>query len=165
MALEQSPRREITGRFVLLTFCGFFGVVFAMNALMLYAATSTFGGVETQSSYKAGLAFKNEIAAARSQDALHWSVAGTISRDPAGRAIVDLSIRDARGLQPGNIALEVRLAHPTDARLDRPVPVARKGSQGFSGEVFAGPGQWVLAVDVMRDGERLFRSRNRVILK
>jgi nitrogen fixation protein FixH len=164
-SLEQSPGREITGRFVLIAFCSFFGVVFAVNAVMLYAATSTFGGVETQSSYKAGLAFKNEIAAARSQDALHWSVAGTVSRDLAGRAIVDLSIRDAQGISPGNLDLEVRLAHPTDARLDRLVPVSKKGSQGFSGEVFAGPGQWVLAVDVTRDGERLFRSRNRVILK
>ena len=48
---------ELTGKHVLLCLLGFFGVVFAVNAVLVKAATSTFGGVETSSSYKAGLMF------------------------------------------------------------------------------------------------------------
>ncbi|MPZ59187.1 MAG: hypothetical protein GEU91_22410 [Rhizobiales bacterium] len=59
--------KELTGRAALFCFLGFFGVVIAVNAVMIRAATTTFGGVETASSYKAGLAFKQEIAAARAQ--------------------------------------------------------------------------------------------------
>ena len=42
-----------------------------MNVVMIRAAISTFGGVETAKPYQAGLAFKREIAAARAQEARH----------------------------------------------------------------------------------------------
>jgi nitrogen fixation protein FixH len=157
--------REITGRFVLFCFLGFFGVVFAVNAVMLRAATSTFGGVETQSSYKAGLAFKGEIAAARAQDALHWTVDAAVKRDRTGLAVVDISIRDAKGRAPERVAVVARLSHPTDARLDHFLDVTGSAFAGFSGTAAAGAGQWTLVVDVLRDGERVFRSRNRIVLQ
>ena len=50
---------------------------------MIRAAISTFGGVETGSSYQAGLAFEREIAAARAQDALHWQVKANVRRPTA----------------------------------------------------------------------------------
>jgi nitrogen fixation protein FixH len=163
--MASMPRpREITGRFVLFCFLGFFGVVFAVNAVMLRLATSTFGGVETQSSYKAGLAFKNEIAAARAQDALHWSVDATVKRDRTGTALVDIAIRDERGRAPERIAVDARLTHPMDARLDHPLDVTGSASAGFSGRAAAGAGQWTLVVEVTREGERVFRSRNRIVL-
>ena len=55
---------ELTGRTVLVWFVAFFGVVFAVNAILVKAATSTFGGVETTSSYKAGQMFEREVARA-----------------------------------------------------------------------------------------------------
>ena len=64
---QQKPPRELTGRAVLFWLVGFFALVFGVNAVMVKAATSTFGGVETTSSYKAGLKFKDEIAAAERQ--------------------------------------------------------------------------------------------------
>ena len=66
--------RELTGKHVLFWFLGFFALVFAVNGALVKAATSTFGGVETSSSYKAGLMFKQDIAAAEQQDALNWRV-------------------------------------------------------------------------------------------
>ena len=67
----QKPR-EVTGRAVLIWMLSFFAVVFAVNGVLVKAATSTFGGVETTSSYKAGLMFKDEAAKAGRQDARHW---------------------------------------------------------------------------------------------
>ena len=49
---------------MLVCLVAFFGVVAAVNAVHDPAAVSTFGGVETESSYQAGLAFSREIAAA-----------------------------------------------------------------------------------------------------
>ena len=48
----------------------FFGVVAGVNGIMIRAAVTTFGGVETGSSYQAGLAFERELAAAQAQNAL-----------------------------------------------------------------------------------------------
>ena len=62
-APTRTPSRQLTGRTVLVWLVAFFGVVFAVNAVMIHAAISTFGGVETASSYKAGLAFEQEVEA------------------------------------------------------------------------------------------------------
>jgi nitrogen fixation protein FixH len=35
----------------------------------------------------------------------------------------------------------------------------------FSGVVTPSPGQWDLVIELSRDGERLFRSKERVILR
>jgi nitrogen fixation protein FixH len=52
MDTNRAPRRprKLTGRHVLLGLVAFFGVVFAVNAVLVRAAISTFGGVETVSS-------------------------------------------------------------------------------------------------------------------
>ena len=156
--------REITGRFVLLCFVGFFAVVFAVNAVMLRAATSTFGGLETASAYRAGLAFNNEIAAARAQDRLHWNVEARVGRDRAGFAAIAIAVRDESGRAPAGLVLDARLAHPSDARLDQVLEVSGKASTGFSAVGPATGGQWVLVIEMSREGERVFRSRNRVML-
>ena len=57
----------------------FFAAVAGVNAIMIWAAVSTFGGVETESSYQAGLAFAQETAAVAAQDALHWQVKAKVS--------------------------------------------------------------------------------------
>ena len=76
------PRRPapITGRMVLLYFVAFFGIIFAMNFYMVRVAISSFSGVETESAYKAGLSFKNDVAAAHAQDARHWTVEASLQR-------------------------------------------------------------------------------------
>ena len=62
---KRAPARPLTGRTVLFCLIGFFSVVAGVNAVMIRAAVSTFGGVETSSSYQAGLAFAREAAAAQ----------------------------------------------------------------------------------------------------
>ena len=60
----------------------------ASNAIMIRAAITTFGGVETGSAYQAGLAFKHETAAAQAQDAA--ALAGEGDGAPSdGRTLVD----------------------------------------------------------------------------
>src|SRR5262249_23714165 len=59
--------RELTGRAVLVCLVTFFAVVAGVNAVMIGGAVSTFGGLETESSYQAGLVFAREEAQARSQ--------------------------------------------------------------------------------------------------
>src|SRR3974377_2480042 len=85
--------RELSGRAVLLCLLSFFAVVMGVNAVMIGAAVSTFGGVETENSSQAGLAFVEAIAAARAQDALHWHVAAKVARNNEA-TVIDLTVRD-----------------------------------------------------------------------
>jgi nitrogen fixation protein FixH len=157
--------REVTGRHVLLCLIGFFGVVMAVNGIMVKAATSTFGGVEVQSSYKAGLAFRTEAARARAQDALDWRVDGHVARNQAGDAALDVSVKDANGMVVPGVTAQARLAHPADERLDHKIALKATGAGAFHGEVQASAGRWDLIIDLYRGKERVFRSRSAVILK
>jgi nitrogen fixation protein FixH len=163
MDTHRKPR-ELTGKHVLFCLLGFFGLVFAVNAVMVKAATSTFGGVETTSSYKAGLMFEQEVARADQQDALHWQIDGKLKRE--GRAaVLDISTRDAKGAPLTGLTAQARLAHPADERLDRMVTLKRTAAGQFNGETQAQPGQWELIVDLYRGETRVFRSRSRVTLR
>jgi nitrogen fixation protein FixH len=149
---------------VLAGFVAFFAVVFGVNGIMTYAAISTFGGLETESSYRAGLAFGREIATAHAQDARHWNVSAQATRN--GDAIVlELSARDAAGLPVPNLDATATLEHPTDRRADHAVPLAGTGAGRFQGTTTAAAGQWDLVIELSRGGERLFRSKNRVMLR
>src|SRR5665647_1388617 len=116
MSASRRTPRELTGRAVLLWFV----VVFAANGILVQAATSTFRGMETSSSYKAGLMFKESVESAERQDALHWHVDGKLLRDNAGEAVLDLSARDARGVALSGLTAEAHLAPVSYTHLTLP---------------------------------------------
>jgi len=155
---------EVTGRMVLLCLVAFFGVVFGVNFIMVRAATSTFGGVETASSYQAGLTFEREIEAARAQEARHWQVDAKL-KHVGDMTRLDLNVRDAAGKPIAALEPKVSLVHPTDKRFDHPLTMTEDGSGHFQGAVTAAAGQWDLVIELSRDGGRLFRSKNRVGLR
>jgi len=165
MNRPRQKTRELTGKHVLFSLLGFFALVFAVNGVLVKAATSTFGGVETSSSYKAGLMFKQDIAAASEQDALHWRVDGKIVRGAGGAAVLDISARNDAGSPLAGLDATARLAHPADERLDHLVTLDRVGPGQFHGEAQANAGQWELIIDLYRGDIRMFRSRSRVTLR
>lgn len=156
--------KELSGRTVLFSLIAFFLVVAGVNGIMITAAVKTFGGVETESSYRAGLAFAREIAAANAQELRHWQVRANIVRS-GDDARLDIVARDAGDRPLGDVVALVRLAHPTDRRLDQTVEMTADGAGRFRGAATYVAGQWDLVIDLDRGGERMFRSRNRVILK
>lgn len=165
-ARDMAPAgRPLTGRMVLLCLLAFFGVVFAVNAIMVRAAISTFGGAESVSAYKAGLAFNHEIEAARRQDARHWAVTAHVARNGDGLAAVEVTVSAPPAMLPADVSAQVSLAHPTDGRRDHPVEVTQVRPGVFRGAVAAEAGQWDLLIDLSRGEERLFRSRNRIALQ
>lgn len=158
------PPRQVTGRMVLISLVAFFGLIAAMNAVLIRLAVSTFGGVETENAYQAGLNFSREIAAAEAQDALHWQVKATVSAGHES-TVVELVARDASGRPLAGLDATAQLVHPTDRRGDLTVPLDEGASGTFRGQVAAVHGNWTLVIDLTRGGTRVFRSRNRVFLR
>jgi nitrogen fixation protein FixH len=157
--------REVTGRTVLLCVVVFFGVVASVNAVMIKAAISTFGGLETESSYKAGLAFGREIAASQAQERRHWNVTARVGAIVDGQLRVEITALDAGGRPLAGYEALAWFSHPTDRRQDHTV-VMHEGSAGrFVGKAPVAPGQWDLIIDLVRGEERVFRSRERILLK
>jgi nitrogen fixation protein FixH len=158
----KSPR-PITGRMVLFCLIAFFAIVALANGLLVRFALTTFGGVETASSYQAGFAFEREAAAARAQDERHWQVSAKVLPD-AGVTTVEIDARDAAGQPLAGLEASAQLAHPTDRRADQMVHLSEAASGRFRGTAGALAGQWDLVIELSREGTRLFRSRNRVLL-
>jgi nitrogen fixation protein FixH len=164
MAEHSQAEFRVTGRMVLAGLVGFFGLVAGVNAAMIYAAVSTFGGVETESSYRAGLAFAREAATVEAQDARHWSVSAKAAIE-GNTTVVEVAARDASGQPITNLAATASLVHPTDRRADHAVPLVSNGAGRFRGTTAASAGQWDLVIELSRADERLFRSKNRVWLR
>ena len=161
-AADPHPR-PVTGRLVLICLIGFFAVVALANGIMIRAAVTSFGGVETASSYQAGLAFAREAAAARAQDERHWQVKAAV-RPAGGATLVEIDARDAAGQPIAGLQASAQLAHPTDRRADHALTLSEPIPGRFRGTTGPIAGQWDLVIELSRDGTRLFRSRNRVIL-
>jgi nitrogen fixation protein FixH len=151
---------------VLFFLLAFFGVVFAANAVMIKLAIDTLPGSEVDSAYKASLAYNAEIRAADIQDGRAWSVAGRIERRADGQATVRVEARDADNVPLTGLSFSARLSRPTDNRHDRVVALSERGA-GLYGGLADGvaPGQWDVVLEATNGGDRLFLSRNRVMLQ
>jgi nitrogen fixation protein FixH len=161
---EHGEQRKVTGRMVLLCLVSFFALVAGANAILVRAAVSTFGGVEMDNAYQAGLSFAREGVEAAAQDALHWQVDTHVQQVP-GQTLVEVVARDAAGVLLTGLTARARLVHPADKRLDRTVELARTGGGRFEGQSMPATGQWTLEIELGRDGTRVFRSRNRINLR
>ena len=76
--------RVLTGRMVLLMLVGFFGVMLAVNFVFATYAVKTFSGLDSDNPYDSGLAYNKEIAAAKAQADLGWTVDLTRTPDAGG---------------------------------------------------------------------------------
>lgn len=164
IAKDSVYQRPLTGRTVLICLIAFFAVISIVNGIMIRAAVTTFGGVEIGSAYQAGKAFKLETDAARAQDERHWTVKATLH--PARRKTqIDIDARDAAGNPLTGLAATAYLHHPASRRGDQTATLSEGGSGHFSGATDRVVGQWDVLIELSRDGERVFRSRNRVVLQ
>ena len=165
MNILPASSRPLTGRFVLLTLLSFFGVVFAVNFVMIKLAIDTLPGTEVDSAYTASLGFGKEIIAAHDQDLRNWRVDAHIQRGADGNATLRVEARDKNGAPISGLKFQGLLERPTDRRADRPVKLAEVGIGVYRGTAeLVSAGQWDLVIEGDVFGKRMFLSKNRVLL-
>jgi nitrogen fixation protein FixH len=163
-AVRSREARPITGRFVLITFIAFFGVIAAVNGIMMTLAIRTMPGLEVKNGYVASQAMNGQIDAMRLQAERGWKADVSVRlKDKMAPVSVSLLDRDGRPIT--GLAVTGRLAHPALTRADHTAALveARPGvySAAFT-DVTAGG--WTLVVEANRGHERVFSSRNRIVL-
>ncbi|WP_315707014.1 MULTISPECIES: FixH family protein [unclassified Bradyrhizobium] len=165
MSRHSKPSKPLTGRMVLLMLIAFFGTVIGVNVTMMRLAISTLPGTEVDSAYSASLGYEKEIAAARAQAARGWKVDAHIERGQDGVAVVRVAAHDRSGKPVTGLAFQGRLERPADKRADQAVELDEVGTgvyRGSAGQI--APGQWDLVLEGDARGERMFLSKNRVLL-
>lgn len=143
-------QRQLTGRHVLMIFCGAFGVIISVNLLLAYSAVSTFPGLEVKNSYIASQQFDERKAA---QEALGWTV-----RADAEAGQVRLSITDVEGAPVRVGALDAVVGRATHVADDvRPEFI-------FDGAVYVAPlelsrGNWNIRMTAQAEDGTQFAQR------
>lgn len=168
-AMSQSEIRQdgrpLTGRSVALILIAFFLTVASVDFVMVRAAINTFGGLETPSSYKAGLAFNRDLAAARDQAALHWTVDVGVVQHGHGAATITVQPRDAAGHAVPALTLVAQFHHPVDSRRDRPLAFTEVSTGLFRADVQDAAGVWNFSFDLRKNDRRVFRWKGRVSVR
>jgi nitrogen fixation protein FixH len=163
----KKPRtpKPLTGRKVLFMLVTFFGVVIAVNLVMMRLAIQTLPGTEVDSAYSASLTYEKQIAAARDQNARNWKVDAHVERSGQGGATLQIEARDKEGRPMSGLKFQGRFERPTDRRADLPVTLAEVGIGIYRGSALTiASGQWDLVLEGVVAGQRLFLSKNRVLL-
>ncbi|MEZ5776152.1 MAG: FixH family protein [Hyphomicrobiaceae bacterium] len=143
-------RGGLTGRHVLMMLIAFFGVIFAVNGVFLYAAISTFDGTDTSSAYQKGIDYNTTIAESEEQARRGWKgvvspVAGAGGSRRAHRFRSDRCRRQAAG-RPRAEALPRPPRNCPRGPHGRPRRGRRRPLRDISPK--AGAGGWVIAVTV-----------------
>lgn len=148
-------------------FVGLFLVVLAVNGTMAYFATSTFTGLETKDAYLKGLAYNQNIAMAKAQEQMGWTVQTKIvpASDASG-AKMNVSIRylDRDGKPVEGLDVHAMIERPTTTGYDHSITLAPLG-QGAYGGVYALPfnGVWDMEIAALGDGVA-YQHKKRILL-
>ena len=161
-ALAEHGGRKLTGRSVLIMIVAFFAVVAGVNAIMIRLAVSTFGGVETESAYKAGLNFMNEVHEADLQRVRDVRVGGQLAMTRGDATVLQLSVMRADGAALSGLTVDASLHHPADRRQDHSATARELAPGRYVAEFEAHAGQWDLLIEIYDKDQRVFRSRSRV---
>ena len=162
-AIRFAPPKQLTGGKVLAMLIAFFGLVMVVNFAMMKAAISTFGGVDTKSSYEAGRMFESEVAKADAQAARDWRVDAHLA-PVGGKQELTVDLRDAKGAAVTGVTVQATLAHPVDERKDVAFALAESSPGIYRGQALVPGGVWELNLLVVHGTQQLFQSKNRVIL-
>ena len=165
MSESRDSEYRLTGRFVLLAIISFFVVVMGVNGIMAYLAVETFSGIQSEKPYENGLAFNRDIARARVQDAQGWNVSEEISRSPSGEVSIDMSIADSSNQIVVGLTVASILKSPVDSRIDCKLVLTDQMNGHYTGVTQCVAGQWDVESIARRDGDIVYRSTNRIILR
>lgn len=150
-------------------FVGCFVLVVGVNGALAYFATSTFTGLETQGAYQKGLAYNQNIALAKAQEAMGWTVEtkvtpGAIGTDGA-KVDIAISYRDRDGKPVEGLSVEADLIRPTAKGLDRQETLKPLGN-GVYGGTYTLPVKGVWDMDVAANGEGVsYQHAQRFVIK
>ena len=153
----------LTGRGVFLWLVGFFGIIFATNAIFITAAVKTFRGEDEQRPYLQGVAYNQTLEHRAEQVRLGWQASVAARRISAGMVRVTVQLQQHNGAPQTKASLTGEMRHPADENRDRPL---------FFSEILPGvyqaesagiaPGNWDVLVS--NQGHDPFQASRRLWL-
>lgn len=154
----------ITGKHVLFGMIAFFGIIIAVNIVMIRLALSTHTGIVAENSYRKGLKYNEEIAASEKQAALGWR--DEIKLANSGDRI-SIDIRDKDGNAVRGLTITAVLGRPANAKDDIKLSLVETPQGEYEATVpVREAGTYFAAIEAARaeDGV-VYRAKERLWLK
>jgi nitrogen fixation protein FixH len=160
---DAPPRRSlwIPGVFV-----GLMLLVIAVNGALVYFASSTFSGLDTDHAYQEGLDYNATLAEAAANAALGWQAEIVLEPTAQGDRL-SLRLTDKSGRPISGATVTAHLVRPVNAAFDRTLALTPViGKAGFYRADISLParGSWELRL-VARGNNRTWQVTEHVFLK
>ena len=139
----------LTGRGVSMWLAGFFGLIFAANAIFITESVKTFRGEDEQKPYLQGVEYNQTLARRAEQVRLGWRASIDARRLPRGDVAILVDLRQRDGAPEAGIRLAGELRHPTDENRDMPLRFSQISSGLYEAKVRAAPGNWDVQVSAL----------------
>jgi len=167
MSLPRPAKGQMKGWHALLWFLGFFGCMFVVNGIFLWAALTSFPGEDVEKSYLTGLDYNSELARRAHQEEAGWTAEIGLSSASQGYLLtVRILTKDGDALPV--FATQAQLRHPTDRAFDRALTLTPAGGGDYVtelGELSKGAWSINLAADVDPETDGLeFRATREIIV-
>lgn len=158
----------IRGHHVLAGFVLFFGIVFGVNAYMIYGALSTFDGIETEGAYQKGRAYNHLLERMDAQRELGWRTALSTAALPGEghRTRLTVDFHDAAGKPVQDLSVHGTFWRPVAAGADADA-MLREVSPGTYEADFdlAHSGNWLIRIAAEGANGETFVQEQRIVLR
>ena len=137
----------LTGRGVFLWLAGFFGIIFATNAIFITEAVKTFRGEDEQRPYLQGVAYNQTLEHRAEQARLGWQASITARHTMSGKVRVIVHLQQSNGTPQTKASLAGEMRHPADENRDRPLLFSEMSPGVYQAEQAGiAPGNWDVLV-------------------
>lgn len=161
--------KKFTGKKALIWIVSFFLVIFTVNGIMTYFALGTWGGLQTTDSYRKGIFYNDEIAAAEAQANSGWKIILRHSperlstpRGPDMRLDVEVS-RPANDLPPVKVTALVTRA-VTNIHDQRLILTERADGLYTAPLTLPEAGQWNVTILVRRADDTIYQLKDKIMV-
>jgi len=158
--------RPITGRRVLLYLLLAFGVVSAVNAILIVMSLNSFTGETQPKSYANGLDFNHTLKEVAAQRERGWKVNGELESPTTGVAVISIAFRDAQSLPLEGLDIVAYFRRPTNEGYDFEAPLKAQGEGRYKARVeMPLSGKWNLRLAAARGDATPFLLDYKLVVK
>jgi nitrogen fixation protein FixH len=146
-----------TGRHMLATMLGFFGIIITVNFIMAYYASTTWSGLVVENSYVASQEFNGKSAAIRAM----------LATGIKGRIAVEGDAISYRLTLPGDLPVfadqvSATFKRPVGDHQDFRVVLVPAGEGRYVAQHAVLPGHWIVETIAVKGGKTIMHEANRI---
>lgn len=158
-AKSDKPKKSIIPYY----FVAFFMVVFAVNGVLVYVASSSWTGLETKNHYLKGLSYNENLQGAKAMAELGWK--SDLKLTEAGDGVLlSLSMQDKNDQSLDEAIVKMTAIRPTHHGYDQEILMIETQPGEYQGHVkLPLQGQWAFRMIVTR-GENAYQHEERFII-